>query len=39
MSKLGKTQLALLLIVDQATHTAAGCDEPVGCVFDRKGKR
>ncbi len=33
MSKLGKTQLALLLIVDQATHIQKGCDEPVGRVF------
>jgi hypothetical protein len=33
VSKLGKTQLALLLIVDQATRTFEGFDELAGKVF------
>ncbi len=37
MSKLGKTQLALLLIVDQATRDVKGYDEPVGMVFVWEG--
>lgn len=31
--KLGKNQLALLLIIEQATRQVAGLDEPIGRVF------
>jgi hypothetical protein len=31
--RLGKSQLALLLIVDQSTRVVAGCKDLVGCVF------